>query len=72
MNQALDRFVIVEADAQLNFAVGEAEVREAAGRGFLLLIFLRMHQCIRNTKRVRVVIGRIEPHQQSGWGQKQQ
>jgi hypothetical protein len=44
VNQRLDGGVLVEADAHVDFAVGEAEVREAAGAGFFVFPFLGMHE----------------------------
>src|SRR5258708_23905719 len=43
-DQRLHGLVAVETRAHVDFAVRQAEVRQPAGAGFLLLEFLRMHQ----------------------------
>ncbi len=43
-DERLHGFVGVEVDAHVDLAVGEAKVGEAAGAGFLVLEFLRMHE----------------------------
>src|SRR5258708_7987671 len=43
-DQRLHGLVAVETRAHVDFAVRQAEVRQPAGAGFLLLEFLRVHQ----------------------------
>lgn len=44
VDQGLDGGMIIEGSAHLDFAVGEAEVREAAGGGLFLFELLRVHE----------------------------
>jgi len=44
VDQGLDRLVIVEGDAHVDFTVGEAKMSEPARRGFHALELIRMHE----------------------------